>query len=310
MIPMVIAVVAATVSAASYGLSGALQHRVDREAPERDTMDLRVILDVIHRPMWLASLIAVLVAVAGQALALATAPLVLVQPILVSGVVFGAVFAALLQRQRPDRLVLLGALGAMGGLSAFLLLARPSQRTGTQVLPSVGVAWPLTVVFAALVGGCLALALRPPTPQTRTLALALASGVLYGLNAGLAKLALGQLTTSGFVGMLTSWPLWAIAVVGPAGFVLNQQAFATGVAASPAMAVITVTDPLVALGIGVVWLHESIRYSGGRLAGEIAAILVVMAAVAVLARRAPQAAQSEEDHRGPAGSDAPSESPA
>ncbi len=297
MTKMIVAVVAATLAAASYGLSGALQHKADRDAPQTDTLSPRIIVEVIQRPLWLLSLLAVAGAVAGQGIALWAAPLILVQPILVSGAVFGAVFAALLERQRPDRLVVLGALAAVAGLSAFLVLARPSEPSQTAP-PSWGTVWPLAVVFAGLLAGCLILALRPPTAQTRTLALALAAGLLYGINAGLAKIALDLLGRSGFVALLTSWPLWAVAVAGPLGFLLNQQAFSAGVAASPAMAVITVTDPIVSLGIGIVWLGETVAHSGGRLVGEIIALAVVVGAVAALARRAPQVVQAGSESRG------------
>ncbi len=288
-----LAALVAVVSAAAYGLSGALQHRADRQAPLADTMSPRIVLEVLHRPMWLTSLLAVAVALAGQALALSMAPLVLVQPILVSGAVFGAIFAAVLARHRPDLTVVLGAAGAVAGLSALLVLAQPSEPDSHSHV-GLSDAWPLAVGLAALLALCLALARHPPTPVAQTISLAVATGVMYGINAGLAKVALDRLSSDGFVALLTSWPLWAVAVIGPLGFVLNQQAFTVGTAASPAIAIITVLDPLVGLAIGVLWLGESLRHDDGRLVGEILAFVVVIASIAVVAHRAPQAAAQEQ----------------
>ncbi len=300
MTSVALAIVIAVASAASFGLSGALQHRVDRSAATHGGGPVELVLQVVRRPVWLLSLLAAGAAVAGQGLALALAPLVLVQPLLVTGVLFAAVFSALLSHSKPDRLVTVGALLCAAGLSAFLILARPGE--GISGLPSLSRVWPLATVFAAALVGCGVLALRPPTPQTRTLALALATGIFYGMNAGVAKLAIDQYGTGGLHALVTSWPLWSLAVLGPPGFVLNQLAFGTGVAVSPALAVITVTDPLMSLGLGVVWLGETLRATPALVGGEVAALGVVTAGVVLLTRRAPEVAEAMEEHSPAAGS--------
>ena len=73
--------------------------------------------------------------------------------------------------------------------------------------------------------------------------LGLACGVCYGVTAFLFELLSGG--HGGFVGLLERWPLWAVIVIGPLGFLLNQSAYQAGVMVSPVLSVITAADPLV-----------------------------------------------------------------
>lgn len=63
---------------------------------------------------------------------------------------------------------------------------------------------------------------------------------------------------AGFSDPLQQWPLYAAVVVGPAGFLLSQNAFQAGTMISPVLAVITAADPLVSIGVAHVWLGETI----------------------------------------------------
>src|SRR5699024_1807027 len=129
--------------------------------------------------------------------------------------------------------------------------------------------------------------IRHPGP-VRALSLATATGVFYGVTAGLTKLAVGDLS-DGPVTMLTNWPIYLVAACGPLGFVLNQNAFRVGEALAPTLAVIIGLQPLVSIGIGVVWLEEQVRGTPVAILGEFLAIGVLLSGVVVLSRRHPQA---------------------
>jgi hypothetical protein len=45
-------------------------------------------------------------------------------------------------------------------------------------------------------------------------------------------------------------------LVGPAGVLLNQNAFQAGILISPVLAVITTADPLISIGIAHFWLRR------------------------------------------------------
>jgi hypothetical protein len=95
---------------------------------------------------------------------------------------------------------------------------------------------------------------------------------------------------SGVMAMLTSWPIYVVAVCGPLGFLLNQNAFQAGVALAPALSLIVVLDPLVGVGIGILWLGESVRGGWVAVLGEVVALAVLIIGVVVLSHRAPQIA--------------------
>jgi drug/metabolite transporter (DMT)-like permease len=153
-----VAVPAAVTGAASFGLASAIQQRVTKQVPTSGTLNPRLLLELIRRPVWVLGVATVLVGLSLQLVALAFGPLVLVQPLLVTGVLFGALFSALLAHRRVDRLVVLGSLGCVAGLSAFLVLARPN---GTTAHRAQGWALlPLALTLAVIVLGCLAVAAR------------------------------------------------------------------------------------------------------------------------------------------------------
>jgi drug/metabolite transporter (DMT)-like permease len=240
----------------------------------------------IRRPAWVLGIGTVIVGLSLQLVALAYGPLVLVQPLLVTGVLFGAVFSALLAHRRVDRLVILGSLGAVAGLSAFLVLAQPTG--GSTQLEQDG--WgllPLALVLGITVLVCLAVAGRYEG-SVRVAALAAATGVFYGLTAGLMKVVTGQLRSGGFAEMFSHPVLYVVCAVGPLGFLLSQNTFQQGTLIAPALAIITIVDPLVGVAIGVWWLGEEVNTSPAVLAGELIAVLVIMGSVALLAHRGTQ----------------------
>jgi hypothetical protein len=211
-----------------------------------------------------------------QLVALSHGPVALVQPVLVLDLLFAVLGASALRRRRSDRVVVFGAL-RVGGLATFLLLAAPSPGT-TVPRPAE----------ALLVGGCVAAA-RWGGGTRRPLALAAATGVLFGVTAGLAKLAADDLDR-GIGDVLGDWPGYAALACAAAAFVLSRHAFRAGVAVAPAPAVMVVLNPLTGIGFGVLWLGE--RVSAG--VGGALALCLTVAGIAVLAKRAPAAARADK----------------
>ncbi len=249
-------------------------------------MSPRLLWELVRRPLWILSMVATAVALGLQWVALAVAPLTLVQPLLVTGVLFGAIFSSSFRRQRPDRVVVGGSLLCTVGIAIFLLVARPTPGHGRMTIDEV---IPLAAGLALLLAVCVSAAVRR-TGRVRVLALATAAGVLYGVTAGLSKLAVADLQ-HGIVRLLTNWPVYFVVVCGVAGFLASQYAFQAGLVLSPALSVIVVLDPLVSLGIGVLWLGETMRDGLGPVFGEVVGLAVMTTGVALLARRAPQVAQ-------------------
>jgi len=286
----VIAVGGALGASATDGITAVLDERSTKQvAVHRSALAVGLIFALLRRPLWLIAISLNILGVFFQVLALRFGPLALVQPILVCDLIFAVCFGALFRRQKPDRVMLIGVACCAGGLGWFLAVARPHGGTTTI---SVAEAIPLGIAVAALLVGCLTVA-RFGHRMTRPLMLGLACGVCYGVTAFLIKLLTGG-GHGGFVGLLERWPLWAVVVIGPLGFLLNQSAYQSGVLVSPVLSVITAADPLVSITLAHLVLHEQL--SGGLLniTMEVLAFAVMIVGIVTLAHRAPVVAPKQQ----------------
>jgi drug/metabolite transporter (DMT)-like permease len=278
---VVLPVAAALAGAFVYGVTGVLQQRAARRIEGSDQLGL--IRGLLAQRSWLLSTMGSLVGFGLQGLALGTGPIVLVQPLLVTGVLFAALTSFLLSNRPVDWPLMASLVLTAAGLAVFLLFARPTQGTDTVSLRSV---LPLAAGLFVVLLGCLALVVRT-RGLARSLALALSAGIVYGVTAAVAKVTIGAFESGGLPAGLTHWSLWALVVLGPLGFLLNQNAFHEGELVSPPLAVITVTDPLVGIGIGVLWLGESIGRSPGAVVGQVLGLAAMALGVWLVAHRAP-----------------------
>ena len=169
------------------------------------------------------------------------------------------------------------------GVVGFLAVARP---TGGQPDDSLSTFIPLAVGYGVLLAGCLAVARA--SPRLRPLALALATGVSYGTTAFLIKLVTAEADT--LPHLFGTWPLYAVAIVAPLGFLLNQNAYQQGSIVAPVLAIITSSDPLWAILLAGLLLDEKLSDTPAAIVGETVALALMTAGVIVIARHSPQAA--------------------
>jgi drug/metabolite transporter (DMT)-like permease len=128
----------------------------------------------------------------------------------------------------------------------------------------------------------------------------LACGVCYGVAAFLVKLVTGDFS-GGLPHLLTSWPIYAVAVIGAVGFVLNQDAFQAvgGLVVASVMAIITAADPLVSIALGYVFLDEKLSSSPAGIVGEVASLVVMVIGIVIIAHHAPQVIRQRRGCRVP-----------
>ena len=131
------------------------------------------------------------------------------------------------------------------------------------------------------------------SPSLRPLALALACGVCYGVAAFAVKLVTSEFG-SGPACVFTNWPVYVLAVVGPVGFVLNQDGLQQSRLLAPVQAIITTADPVISIALGVLWLGARLRGSPAEIVGEVVSLLLMTAGIVTIAHDAPsgQKAQS------------------
>jgi drug/metabolite transporter (DMT)-like permease len=268
-----LAVAVALVAAVCFALTSAVQQRAAKQEKPHRTFDPRLLLRLLHRPMWLASWAPDVAGSILQALALRFGPLSLVQPIMVSGLFLAIPLEAGLDRRRPAARDLLAVGTGAVGLAAFLVVAQPRS----------GVADPSRRAWIAVLAGCAAtvaacvLVARWCAETVRGTLLGIATGVLAGLTAALVKVAITGFTEDP-ASVFTNWHLYALIPVGLAALLLNQNAFQSGPLAAPLTA-LTLADPVVSTVIALTAFHERLAVGGPRLAVEVAAGIAMAAGI-------------------------------
>jgi len=277
------AIVLGLTAAAVLGIAEVADQRGTKRVRQRRVLSPTILVDLVRQPLWLASIVGTVMGFALQVLALRFGPLALVEPLLVCDLIFAVLLASYLNR-RFDPVLLGGVLATAAGVGGFLAIAQPSSGRS-----SVGflVVLPLAAGLAVAVGGCLLLARRGG--YVKPLALALACGICYGTAAFLIKLVVAP-TGAGLAGVLTDWPIYALAIVGPLGFLLNLNAFQQSALIAPVISIITVCDPLISVALASLWLDEKLSSSPAGVAGEVIALIVMSSGIIVVAHRSPRVA--------------------
>jgi hypothetical protein len=288
-----IAVVAALGSSLAYAITAVTEQLGTHRVQSRRALSPELLLDLIKQPLWLAGVGANVASFALQVVALRFGPLALVEPILVCDLIFAGLISAILRR-RADLVTGAGIVACAAGVVGFLVIARPSA--GRQTIGPIQ-ALALLSGFAAVLAGCLAVARWNRT--ARPLALALACGAAYAVTDFSIKLATAEFS-GGLADLFTHWPIYAVVIIGPIGFVLNQNAFQAGTVLAPVLAVITITDTIGDIALGWLFLHEELASGPAAIAGQAASLLVMTVGIVVLAHRSPQAARQQDQTARPA----------
>jgi hypothetical protein len=249
MLPITLALAAALL----YAIGSALQQRV--AVQNASTVAL------FKRPRWLAGIAADGLGYVAQAAALAVGRLAVIQPLLVSSLVF----ALPLEGRRVKRHELIAALAVGVGLALFVAIADPAggHRDATPA------AWVAIFVACAAVFACF---------RRGAVAVGCATGVLFGVSAALTKVVVAQHT-------LLDWHLIALIVVGAASLERSQASLRAG-SLGTAVAAQMAFDALTSLLIGVLAFGERLHASPVAAVAALAALGVALAGIARLARPA------------------------
>ena len=273
-------VVMALASALAAATSSILQHHSARRAP--DGRVHRLLGHLLTTPAWLIGGVVAVVGLALHVLALDGGELAVVQPLLISGLLFALPLSAIVEKRRPSMREWLLAAVLVGGLAVFLVAARPTA--GLEAVDPDRLAW--STLGGSLLVGLLALA---GTRRHRLLAragpalLGMAAGVVYGLVAGLLK-EITMIVHSGISNTFTTWPLYGLVAVGLASILLTQMAYRAGPLCR-SMPALTVADPAASVIIGMVAFQERLNADALAVLAQVVGFVVMAAAAIQLARR-------------------------
>ncbi|MFD5054995.1 DMT family transporter [Streptomyces tendae] len=276
----VLPVLFALLAAFSNALATVLQRRAALSVPQSQGFRPGLVLDLLRRPVWLGGMLAVVVAGVGQAVALATGPLSLVQPLFVLELPLALLLASLLTGNRLPEILWLAVGGVVVGLGVALASAAPDGGEADVPLDR----W--VPALAACAGAAVLLAaagLKRPVGKARAGCLGAATAVCYALTAGLMKDSMRVLDSDGVVGFFTAWQTYGFAVAGVCAVLLLEHAMQGGplVASQPAL---TLGDATVSLLLGVVLYREDVR-GDWWIVPQLIGVALIVVGVLNLARR-------------------------
>ena len=264
-----------------------VRQRATMDVPEEHGVSSVMFLTLLRRPLWWAGTAAAVAGYVFQALALAEGSLLLVQPILVSALLFALPLSARLAHRRVTRGEWAWALLLTASLALFVVLARTRPGDYEASLPTSAL---VAVICTAAVMGCVVVAIRT-AGWRRAVLLALAVGVLFGVVAVLTKLVMHVLVYDGVRALLTTPVLYLLVVLGIVAVFLQQSAFHAG-SLQTSVPTMLVLEPVIAVVLGAVVLGEHLDVS--RLDGVLIAISTAAMAAATIALGRDEGAYEEE----------------
>ena len=275
-----IAVVAALAGALLFAIAAVADQLSTQRVEQRPALSPRIFIDLVHQPLWLTAIGANVCGFALQVVALKFGSLAVVEPLLICDLIFAVLIRARVKRSfQADMFV--AVLASALGVAGFLAIAAPSVgRTDV----SIAVLPQLVIALAVLVGACLTFSRR--NPDLGPIALAVACGLCYGSAAFLVKLVTGEFG-GGLAGVFSHWPIYVLIVVGPLGFLLNQDAFQRATILAPVLAIITAADPIVSIALSLLWLGVTFRSGPAAITGEVLSLLLMVGGIFFLAEHSP-----------------------
>jgi drug/metabolite transporter (DMT)-like permease len=263
----------AILAAGLFALAAALQQRGQFAVARRGGAVAGVggLVRLLAVPMWLFGTAVLLVGYAMQGAALDRGKLIVVQPLLVTTIVWALPAGYWLTAQTVVRRQVLGAAVVVIGLALFVLVGDPDAGVESASTTSLLLA---TLIVGALVAGLLVWVRRVTAAALRAAALGVCAGLFFGLAASFAKPVLADL--HGSIGEAAGdWRTWALLGFGFAGFVIQQLSLATGQLA-PAMAAVSVSNPAVSVLLGIALYQERLTRPGWHVAVAAVALAVAL----------------------------------
>jgi drug/metabolite transporter (DMT)-like permease len=265
----------ALVAALCFALAATLQQKGALGSGEVSLAHPKSLLNLARQRVWLLGTAALLVGYLFQAGALDRGRLSVVQPLLVTTIVFALPLGYFLTGQSVGRREIVGAIVVVIGLVLFTVSGNPAD--GNDDAPADE--WAIAVVLVSIVAAALLVAGGRGTLPRKAGMYGAAAGLLYGLSASLCKPTVEILDADGFGTMVESWQLYAFLLAGLLAFVVQQVSLGTGWLA-PSVATTSVMNPIVSVIIGIVLLDETLQEPtwhkivawvglGGALAGAV-----------------------------------------
>ena len=246
-----LAAVLALLAAVSFALAATLWQKAALSLTGVSVRQPRSFLFLLTRWVWLLGLAAQIVGVGLQAAALDRGRVSIIQPLLVTTVIWALPLGYFLTNQAIGTREMVGAAIIVVGLALFASFGDPAA--GVDNAPGSDWVAAILVIGAACAG--LLLFANRGSLSTRAAVLGTIAGLLYGLSATLMKPVVEGLHAEGLADVMAGWEFWVWAAAGIVGFFVQQLSLATG-RLVPSVATVSVANPVVSVLLGALVLQE------------------------------------------------------
>ncbi|MGW9428837.1 DMT family transporter, partial [Streptomyces decoyicus] len=266
-------------AACCLGLGFVFQQAAAQRAPMKDFLSVRLLLDLVRMPLWLAGIGLMVVGMALGAVALGMGDITLVEPLLATNLLFAMALSRRLTRQRLGRSGWAGLWLLAGGVTAFIVAGRPQ---GGERSPDHLWQW---LIMGMVLGTALLLAAVAKRERVHVsleaALLGVAAGLIYGLQDALTRISGEHFSEGGWSALLTSWQPYAIVVLGVLALVFVQSAFESA-PLRLSLPALTAAQPLAGIACGVGFLGDRLQVTAGALAWEVIGIIAVVAGIVLI----------------------------
>jgi len=241
------------------------------------------LLALLTRPSWLIGTVLLTLAVVFQLFSLYLAPLIVVQPLGAVALVITSILNSRITRVPVNRASKIAIAMCVGGVALFVTVA---AFTAVDKPVTDGNLITILIVLGVVLSlfGVAFLKLRT---QFKAMFYIVGAGVLYGFVATLAKVVINR-TQNGNFEWLTLTCVIGLLLAAVLGAYFVQNAYASG-PPDLVIAGLTVIDPLIAVGIGIVVLGEIEQAPPWAAVAFLVAGVVAIVGVFLLARYHPLA---------------------
>lgn len=280
-----IAIFLALLAAVGLALGAQLQNDSVRSGLREEgqyKLRFREVLALLKKPRWLLGSGFLLLGVVLQLAALTLAPLIVVQPIGAVALIITAILNARLNGIKLGFRTIFAITLTMVGIASFVVsaarVAEEVVMTDEKLLQVLGVLALMLLLF-----GILFISLGE---QAKALNYIFGAGVLYGFVATLAKVIIQRLI-QGDANLLTLAAFGALIFAAALGGWFVQNAYTSG-PPDLVIAGLTVIDPMIAVGIGIVILGEAAGASLDTIIVFSISALIAVAGVYLMEKTHPQ----------------------
>lgn len=246
-----VAAVLALLASFSFALAATLWQKASLGLKGVSFSHPKSFLLLLTRWVWLLGLAAQIVGVLLQAAALDRGRVSIVQPLLVTAVIWALPLGYFMTGQKITGRVVLGAAIVVAGLAVFASFADPAA--GVDDAP--GSDWVASILVIGAICAALLLFSNRGSLTMKAATLGTLAGVLYGLSATLMKPVVENLHAEGLGAVLGGWEFWVWAGAGLIGFLFQQLSLSTG-RLVPSVATVSVANPVISVMLGALVLQE------------------------------------------------------